>query len=368
MHIAPVTAERDLARFIRLPFHLYRDDPNWVAPLPSDERARLTPGRNPYFEHAEAAYFLASDGLGDVGRISASVDRNYDRLHGERQATFGFFEAASPAAALGLLGAAADWARAKGAEVLRGPMSFSINDEVGLLVEGFGRRPALLMPHNPPAYAGYIESAGFTKAKDLFSFRVVVPPGTPEPYASVAAKVRRRFRATVRALDMKRFDEELDRIKQVFNAAWDRNWGYVPMTDHEVDHMARQLRAAVNPRLVVMVEVLGEPVAFALIVPDVNVALHPIRGRLFPFGVLRLLWTLPRIREARLMALGIRREYRRRGIDALLMEAMIEAANAARVTEIEIGWTLEDNDLINRNIKQMGGVRSGTYRVYERRL
>jgi len=195
-----------------------------------------------------------------------------------------------------------------------------------------------------------------------------VPPGTPEPYASVAAKVRRRFRATVRALDMKRFDEELDRIKQVFNAAWDRNWGYVPMTDHEVDHMARQLRAAVNPRLVVMVEVLGEPVAFALIVPDVNVALHPIRGRLFPFGVLRLLWTLPRIREARLMALGIRREYRRRGIDALLMEAMIEAANAARVTEIEIGWTLEDNDLINRNIKQMGGVRSGTYRVYERRL
>jgi GNAT superfamily N-acetyltransferase len=366
--VVPVTSGRDLERFIRLPFRLYRDDPHWVAPLPSDERARLTPGKNPYFEHAEAAYFLARDGGRDVGRIAASVDQNYDRIHDERQATFGFFEAESPAAARALLAAAETWARTKGAEVLRGPMSFTTNDEMGLLIEGFDRRPALLMPYNPPVYREWIESGGFAKAKDLYAFDVLIPLRTPEPYASVALKVRARYQTTVRCLDMKRFDEELDRVKQIYNAAWNENWGFVPMTDHEVDHMAKQLKPAVNPKLVVFVEVAGEPVAFALLLPDVNIALQPIRGRLFPFGILRLLWALPRIRETRLMALGIRREYRRRGIVALLMEALTAACNEAGVRHSEVGWTLEDNDPINRTIAQMGGVRSKTYRVYERRL
>lgn len=368
MDVVPVTTGRDLHRFIRLPFRLYRDDPRWVAPLPSDERARLTPGKNPYFEHAEAAYFLARDGGRDVGRIAASVDRNYDREHGERQATFGFFEAESAAAARALLERAEAWAREKGAEVLRGPMSFTTNDEVGLLIEGFDVRPALLMPYNPPVYRDWIESGGFSKAKDLFAFDITVPESTPEPYASAAPKVRERFKATVRRLDMKHFDEELERVKQVYNAAWRENWGFVPMTDHEVDHMAKQLKPAVNPKLVIFVEVEGEPVAFALLLPDVNVALQPIRGRLFPFGLLRLLWALPRIREARLMALGIRAEYRRRGITALLMEALTQASNEVGLRRAEVGWTLEDNDLINRNIQQMGGVRSKTYRIYERRL
>jgi GNAT superfamily N-acetyltransferase len=366
--VVPVTPGRDLGRFIRLPFRLYRDDPRWVAPIPSDERARLTPGRNPYFEHARAEYFLARSDGRDVGRIAASVDENYDRAHQERQATFGFFEAESAEAARALLSRAEEWARANGAQVLRGPMSFTTNDEVGLLLQGFESRPALLMPYNPPSYRGWIEASGFAKAKDLYAFRIGVMPHTPEPYARVADKVRKRYSATVRPVDLSRFAEELGRVKEIYNAAWQENWGFVPMTDHEIDHMAKQLKPALNPKLLIFVEVEGKPIAFALVLPDVNVALRPIRGRLFPFGLLRLLWTLPRIREGRLMALGIRSEYRRRGVDALLMDALVAGANAAGLREVEIGWTLEDNHLVNRNIEQMTGVHSKTYRVFEKRL
>jgi len=368
LEVVPIGTGRELDRFIRLPFRIYREDPIWVAPLPSDERVRLTPGKNPYFEHAEAAYFMAREGGRDVGRISASVDQIYDRIHHERQATFGFFEAESAEATRALLGAAEGWARSKGAEIVRGPMSFNTNDEVGLLIEGFEHHPSILMTYNKREYAGWIESAGYTKAKDLLSHHLVLPRETPEAYRRVAEKVRRRYNVTIRSMDMKHFDEELERVKEVYNSAWLENWGFVPMTDREIDHMAKQLKPAVNPNLVIFAEVGTQTVAFALAMPDVNIALKPIRGRLFPFGILRLLWTLPRIHHSRLMAIGIRKEYRRRGIDALLMEALVRAGNENGIRSGELSWTLEDNYLILRNIEQMGGVRQKVYRIYERRL
>ena len=181
MTILLVDSPDQLRRFIDVPYRFYRDrkDPHWVPPLRSDERVRLTPGKNPFFEHAEAGLFLAEEEGRVTGRVAASVDRNYDALHGERQAAFGFFEAKSGDAAGALLAAALEWARGRGAEVMRGPLSFTTNDECGLLVEGFDRRPALMMPYNPPEYAGWIESAGFRKAKDLYSFRAPVPSEPP---------------------------------------------------------------------------------------------------------------------------------------------------------------------------------------------
>jgi GNAT superfamily N-acetyltransferase len=366
--VIPVESPQELARFIRYPYDLYRDDPLWVAPLPSDERTRLTSGKNPYFQHGEAACFLAREGGKDRGRVSASVDRNHDSFHGERQATFGFFEAASPDAAAALLAAAERWARAKGAEVLRGPMSFTTNDECGLLVEGFDLRPAIMMPYNPPHYAGWVEAAGLTKAKDLYSFQVPVPRETPKLLARIAAKVRRLHRVTLRTIDMKRFDEELARIKDVYNAAWDRNWGFVPMTDAEIDHMAKQLRPAVVARLIQFAEIDGATVGVSLIIPDVNVALAPLKGRLFPFGIVRLLWSLPRIREIRLMALGVKSDYRRRGIESLLIDGMVRETSALGYVTCDVGWTLEDNDGVNRLIEEMGGRRYKVHRIYERRL
>jgi GNAT superfamily N-acetyltransferase len=366
--VIPVQGGRDLDRFIQVPFRLYRNDPHWVAPIPSDERVRLTPGRNPYFEHAEAGYFLAREDGQDVGRISASVDRNYDAFQGERQATFGFFEAVTAEAARALLGAAESWARARGAEVLRGPMSFTTNDDVGLLMDGFDRPPVLLMPYNPPAYGGWVEAAGFSKAKDLYAYDIRTPERPPEHFARMAEKCRDRYGVTVRRIDMRRFREELDRVKEVYNAAWERNWGFVPMTDHEVEHMAAQLKPALMSDLVLFAEIDRKPVAFALVVPDVNLILRRIRGRLFPFGIVRLLWGLPRLKEARLMALGVKKEFRRRGIETLLVAELMLAGRRRGLRGAELSWTLEDNHLINRTIEQAGGVRYKTYRIFERRL
>ncbi|HYR52049.1 MAG TPA: N-acetyltransferase [Candidatus Dormibacteraeota bacterium] len=371
MDVVPVVSAKDLSRFIRFPHQVYRDDPNWVAPLPSDEKTRLTPGKNPYFEHAEAGYFLARENGRDVGRIAASVDRNHDSVHGERQATFGFLEAESGETVDALIRAAGRWGRERGATVMRGPMNFTTNDDCGLLIRGFEEPPTILMPYNPPSYPAWVESAGMKKAKDLYAFKVPIPASPEKEIAQVtriALKCSKRHRIHVRPLDMKRFDEELQRVKVIYNSAWDKNWGFVPMTEHEIDHMAGQLKPAIVPDLALFAEIDGEAVGFALALPDVNVALKPLHGRLFPFGIVRLLWSLPRIRTLRLMALGVKAGFRRRGIDAALVHRAAVVSQARGYTSCEVGWTLEDNDLINGLIEAVNGDRYKTYRIYERSL
>jgi GNAT superfamily N-acetyltransferase len=369
--VVPVLSRDDFARFIRFPHQIYRDDKRWVAPLTSDERARLTPGKNPYFEHAEAAYFMARNGDSYLGRIAASIDRNYDGFHGERQAAFGFLEAESADAVAALIGAAEGWARARGARVLRGPMNFTTNDDCGLLIRGFEEPATILMPYNPPTYPAWVESAGLRKSKDLFAFKVPIP-ASPETeiaqVARIARKARDRFRVRVRPMNMKRFAEELQRVKEIYNSAWEKNWGFVPMTEHEIDHMAGQLKPAIVPELALFAEIDGEAVGFALAIPDVNVALKPLRGKLYPFGIVRLLWSLRKIRTLRLMALGVKAGYRRRGIDASLVHQAAVASRAKGYIWCEVGWTLEDNDLINRLIEAVNGEHYKTYRIYERPL
>jgi GNAT superfamily N-acetyltransferase len=369
--VVPVVSPKDLSRFIRLPHQIYRDDPHWVAPLSSDERKRLTPGKNPFFEHAEAAYFMARDRGRDVGRIAASVDRNYDEFHGERQGGFGFLEAESADAVAALLGAAERWSRERGARVLRGPMSFTTNDDCGLLIRGFEHPPAILMPYNPTSYPAWVEAAGFKKAKDLYAFKVPIP-GIPEKeiaqVSRIAQKARERFHVRVRPLNMRRFEEELQRVKEIYNSAWERNWGFVPMTEREIDTMAAQLKPAIVPEMAIFAEVEGETVGFALAIPDVNVALKPLRGRLFPFGIVRLLWGLRQIRTLRLMAIGVKAGYRRRGIDAALVHQAAVASKAAGYVWCEVGWTLEDNHPVNGLIEAVSGEHYKTYRIYERSL
>ncbi|HZE19263.1 MAG TPA: N-acetyltransferase [Candidatus Angelobacter sp.] len=368
MDVLPVVTKEDFARFIGLPHQIYKDDPHWVAPLDSDERTRLTPGKNPFFDHAEAAYFLAREGARDVGRIAASVDKNHDEYHGERQVGFGFFEAESAAATRALLETAQRWGRERGARVMRGTMNFTTNDDCGVLIDGFETPPTLLMPHNPPSYPQWIEEAGFRKAKDLYAFKVMIPEVPAEKIARGASIARDRFHVTVRPMNLKRFHEELGRVKDIYNAAWEKNWGFVPMTDREIDHMAGQLKPVLVPDLTLFAEIGGEAVGFLLLLPDVNVALKPLHGKLFPFGIVRLLWTLPRIKTARLMALGVKAQYRKRAIEAALIHAVNVASHRLGYTWAEVGWTLEDNDLINSVIETVGGDRYKTYRIYERLL
>jgi GNAT superfamily N-acetyltransferase len=364
--VVPVQNAKDLDRFIGYVYARYRGVPNWVPPLADDEKVRLTPGKNPFFEHGEAACFLAMDSGRIVGRIAASTDKNHDAYHGERQAAFGFFEAESAEAARALLAEAERWARAKGAQVLRGPLSFTTNDECGLLIEGFDVRPMLMMPWNPPEYAGWIESAGLGKAKDLYTWRIAPPEEPPAVYQRIAGIAKKRERVVVRQLDMKRFNEDLGRLKIVYNAGWEKNWGFVPMTDAEIDHMAKQLKPAVVPSLVLFAEIDGAPVGFGFVIPDVNTALAKVGGKLFPFGIVKLLWNLPRIREGRLMALGVLPEYQKRGIGAVLVEGLMRATRDAHYTTCELGWTLEDNDSVHDLILTSGGTRAAAYRIYEK--
>jgi GNAT superfamily N-acetyltransferase len=366
--VAPVEGPRGLDAFIRVPFEIYRDDPHWVAPLIGDERVRLTPGKNPFFEHGEAAAFVARDGGRIVGRVAASVDRNHDQTHGERQGAFGFFEAASGEAAAALLHTAEVWTRGKGATVARGPLSFTTNDECGLLVEGFDRSPSLLMPYNLASYGPWIEAAGYRKAKDLLTFECLGPYALRPAFHRFADMARRRAGVTTRPIEMKRFDRELGLVKEIYNGAWEKNWGFVPMTDAEIDHMARQLKPAVVPDFIRFAEVEGKAVAFLLYVPDVNQALKPVRGKLYPFGLFRVLWGLRRLREGRMMALGVLPEHRRTGVAPALIVDLGEALNARGYRRSTIGWTLEDNDAVNNLAVETGGTRSAVHRIYQQSL
>ena len=368
VHVEPVTTRRDLADFVALPYALHRGDPCWVAPLRRDVRAQLSRQANPFFDHGEAQYFLARAGGRDVGRIAAIHNRLHNEVHGDRVGFFGFFESAQdPEAASALLEAAAVWLRGRGLTVMRGPASFSTNDEAGLLVDGFDTPPTVMMPHNPAYYAALLEGAGLRKAKDLLVYRRAPDP-LPPRIVQAAAVLERRHAITVRPLDPRRFEAEVDLVKQLYNAAWERNWGFVPMTDREIAHLARQLRPVVVPELVVFAEREGRPVGFGVAVPDVNVALrrNP-SGRLFP-GLLKVWWAARRIDRLRVLLLGTAPEWRGKGLDMLLYREIWEAARRKGYRWAEAGWVLEDNHVMRNALARMGFEPYKTYRLYERAL
>jgi hypothetical protein len=366
--VAATGLERD--RFIRFQSEIYRGDPNFVPPLLMERHEFLDPTRNPFFLHADVALFLATRDGKPVGRIAAIEDRNYNAFHGSKAAAFGLFECVEdPGVAAALFATARNWARWRGLTSLVGPMSFSSNYEVGLLVEGFDGPPFVMMPYNPRYYADLLAACGLRKAKDLFSYYRSAKVAPPERFMRVADKIRSHAGIALRSLDMKNFKAEVGRIKGIYNSAWEKNWGFVPMTDAEFDRLARDLRPLIRPELCLIAEDQGEPVAFSLTVPDVNQALRHVGGRLtsfgLPVGLAKLLWYQKRITKVRLIALGIKEGWRRRGLDAVLMVETIRRTDQLGFEGGEVGWTLEDNDLINRAIEGIGAQRSRVYRVFE---
>ena len=365
---------RDLKRFIDLPYRLHARDPVWVPPLRRDVELLLSRTRNPFFEHADAEYFLAERDGQVVGRIAAISNRLHNETHADRVGFFGFFESIEDqAVANALLEAAADWCRKHDHDVLRGPASFSVNDECGLLVEGFDTPPALMMPHNPRYYISLVERAGFTKAKDLWVYQ----GGTEERYVPVPERlargtelIRQRQGITLRSLHMKDFQGEVERIKELYNAAWEKNWGFVPMTEHEIDHLAEQFKPVVIPDLVPMAEKDGKLIGFGIALPDLNVVFRRHRsGRLFPM-ILDLLWSLKmkRIRRARILLLGVHPEYRGKGIDAMLYHWIWTKSGERRIYWGEAGWILEDNPAMNAGLEKMTFRVYKTYRLYDRSI
>jgi len=366
--VTPVDGWRDREDFIALPYRLQGRDPAWAPPLRRDVRVLLDPRRNPFFEHANARLLLARTDGRVSGRIAAIDDGLHREIHRDDVGFFGFFEAEDDEAVAAALFAAAEaWLGARGRRVLRGPVSPSLNEEAGLLVEGFETPAVLMMPHNPPRYVRLLEGAGFVPVKELLAFQTTHETLPPRLLAATDA-VARRSGVTTRLIDMARFDEEVAVVRRLFNSGWERNWGHVPLTDREVEHLARRLRPLVVPELVVFAEHEGEAVGFAVALPDLNQALRANpSGRLVP-GILRVLRAARRIHRLRVLLLGTRPEWHGRGVDALLYRRIWENGCARGFRWAEAGWILEDNHVMRNALRRMGFEAYKRYRIYERRI
>ena len=366
--VEPVRSGRDLERFIAYPYTLHRRDSLWVPPLRMDVRTILSPKKNPFFQHAAAGYFLARSDGRTVGRIAAIRNDAHNRLHGDRVGFYGFFESVDDqATANALFDAAAAWLAGQRCDTMRGPMNPSINDECGLLVEGFDTPPVVLMPYNPRYYVPLHERYGFRKAKDLITFwgGGAAPP---ERVTRASRIIAERLGVTLRSLDMKRFHQEVELVKALFNQAWEKNWGYVPLTDAELEHLAKQLKPILIPELVVFAEIQGRVVGFGVAIPDFNVALkHNPSGRLFP-GLLKILWYARKIDRASIPLLGTLKEYRGKGIDALLYHWIWTKSAARGMAQGEAGWILEDNTPMINGAAHLGFRPYKTYRVFDKLL
>jgi GNAT superfamily N-acetyltransferase len=371
VHVTPVRSRKDLRCFLKLPWRIYEGNPLWVPPLLFDLKKLLNPHKHPFHRHAEVQYFLARRGEEVLGRIAAVVNRQYVQFHGEAVGFFGFFESIDDEqVATALLIEAERWAAARGMKEIRGPMNFSTNEECGLLVDGFQYPPTVMMPYNLPYAARLIEAAGYNKAKDLLAYLIDArdDPTPPQRLVRGIERLQQEQHVTIRPIKLRRFRQEVQLILEVYNSAWERNWGFVPMTQAETDALAAQLRMVGDPNLCLLAEVKGETVGFALALPDYNQALRHMNGRLFPFGLFKLLWHKRKINGARVLTLGLKPGFRRSGIDAMLYLRLWEEAPKNGYPLVECSWILEDNWPMRRGLERMGARIYKTYRVYEKTL
>ena len=377
VRIVPVTSKEQRRTFAKYPWRLYKDDPYWVPPIYMDRLALLNPDKHPFYEHAEVQLFLAMRGEEVVGTISAHINHRHNEVWQDKVGFFGLFEVVEDyAVAEALLNTAADWLRERGMEAIRGPESFSQNEEVGLLVDGFDVPPVLLMTYNPRYYQEFVERAGFEKAQDLYAWDIATSifdldvQRLPRKFLRVAEQAKKRENLAVRNVDMKRFDEEVELVKVVYNLAWEQNWGFVSLTDHELDHMAAEMKPILDPDLVFIAELDGKPAGMILGLPDVYQALLKAKPQpnywSLPLTLGKFLWHQREVSNFRLWALGVVPEYRALGIDALLIVEAARSAFAKGYQRCEMSWILESNDMMNRIIERLGGEVYKTYRIYEK--
>lgn len=364
--------------FLRLPWKVYAGNPYWVPPIFSERMNFLNPDKNPFFHHADVALYTAQRGEEIVGTIAAFTNHRHNEYQNENVGWFGFFEVLEdPEAARALLETAQSWARERGHTSIRGPAQFDTNEECGLLVDGFDDSPRILMTYNPPYYQDYLEENGFRKAIDLWAYKLATREFTKisgQRLNRITNKILDRRNITVRNLNMKAFDAEVEKVKNLYNGAWSKNWGFVPMDDAEFDHLADQLQAIIDPDLVFIAEREGKPVGFSLTLLDLNNPLrlaYPKPGSPEWWVMAKLIWhwkVLGRINWVRVFALGVIDKYRNLGIDAIFYYKTAQAAIQKGIKFGEMSWILEDNKEMNRPIRAMGGEIYKTYRFYEKDL
>lgn len=374
--IEQVTTPRQLQTFIKVAWQVYQNDPHWVPWLYFERLEFFDKTKNPFFEHSEANYFIARRHGKPVGSIAAILNRRHNEFHNENTAHFGVFEVLNDQeAAHALLERACQWARDKGANKIVGPASLSTNDECGMLIDGFDGSPVLLMTYNPPYYVDLVESAGFTKAMDLYAWLVdlrYLKEHMPAKIAQANEAARQKNQFKLRPIQIKDWDAEIARIHRVYNSAWEKNWGFVPMTDREINHLADGLRQIVDPRIVFMAEHEGNPIAFGIALPNVNEILHRLRpgpSRLSSYVAgARMLWSRSQPRVMRAFVLGVVEEYRNSGVGTMLYLELMEAALRAGYAYSEGSWILETNTNMNRALELLTGKIYRRYRMYEKNL
>jgi hypothetical protein len=377
VEIVRVRTKADLDRFIRVPWRIYRDDPHWVPPLVFERRQHLDRTANPFFDHAEVQLWLALRGGEAVGRISAQVDQAALSQHQDAAGHFGFLEAEDDGGTFAaLLQTAEAWLRDRGLRTVRGPFSLSINDESGLLIEGYERPPALMMGHAPPYYGRRLEDLGYAKVRDLiaYDFDVVTAKSVPPEVRRLVDSLAKRPNVTVRRLRKSQLARDLKAVLKVFNDAWSNNWGFIPFSEVEIAKIAKDMRPLIREDFVCIVEIDGDPAAFALALPDLNEAMADLNGALLPFGWAKLLYRLKagKITRVRMPLMGVRKKYQGGAKGAALAYTVIEKVHEnvqrAGFAGAELSWVLEDNLPARKVIEAAGGVPYKTYRIYEKAL
>jgi hypothetical protein len=365
VEVVAVDNKGALKHFIELPYRLYRNDPHWVPPLRIAVKELLDKAKHPFYANAETELFLALREGKVVGRVAAILDQAHNRFHEEKAGFFGFFESENdPAVASALLTAARKWVSGKGAEFLRGPVNPSTNYECGMLIDGFDSDPMVMMTYNPRYYPTLMEQTGLRKAMDLLAYLSNANTIEMRKIDRVADKVLKSG-ITVRPINMKDFDAEVDRVWEVYDSAWARNWGFIPMTREEFKAQGKEMKMILKPELVLIGEVGDRVVGFALALPDVNQAMKRANGNLFPTGLLKILYYQRLIKSVRVLALGVVEEYRPSGLAAGFYATLVRNARKLGFGDCEMSWILEDNVLMNRSLEVMGAKRYKTYRIYE---
>lgn len=369
-----VETKNDIKDFINVTRTVYADDPLWIQPLMIERLEAFSPDKNPYFEHADVQMWIAKDGNTLVGRISAQIDHLAQEKWGPNLGHFGCFEATTQDVADALLDAAEIWLKNKGMVRMQGPWSLSSAEEVGTLVDGFNTPPCVMMPHGRPEYDDWLKKRGLDKAKDMFAYALDLTIPMPERAVRIVKMAQKNKRVTMRPIDMKRFDEEVAVVLDIYNEAWSGNWGYVPFTPAEVAHGAKSLKPVVKPYRTYICEYDGEPVAFMLTIPDVNHKIRDIDGKLFPFGWAKLAYRMLNGKEdrCRVPLMGVRKKFQRGPLGAAMSMWMIDVSRE-HVQDRgaywgELGWILEDNDGMRSILEEIGCEVYKTYRVYEKQI
>lgn len=372
IEVRKVQTKKDLKGFIDFPHDLYKSDENYVPALYLDQKELLDRKKHPFFQHSEAEFFLAYQDNKIVGRIAAIKNNNYIEYAEDQAGKFGFFDCIEEyTVAEALLNQAVAWIKEKGLSKVTGPENYSTNETCGTLVDGFDRPPTIMMTYNKPYYQEFIEKFGFEKDMDLLSY-IIYTKDVPDKLFRLSSTILERLNRkgiTIRKARLNEFDQEIDKVFKVYNSAWEKNWGFVPMTEAEFKHSAKDMKMILDPDFLLIAEHEGEPIGFSLSIPDMNVPLKKLKkGRLLPFGIFKLLYHKRKIDRVRVITLGILENYRKLGIDAYFYMKAFEEAKNKNMLYGEASWILENNEMMNRAIENINGTVYKTHRLYKKAI